>query len=309
MDIEEVKKEFDKNKQYYEEVLEIITNKISKKVKNQIHSIKFRIKDFESFYNKICRKNYLDPFKECTDIAGIRVITLYKSQAERIAEIIKKEFKLIEEVKKEIKENEFAYKSIHLIVSLKQNQITNKELKQIPCEIQIRTILEEAWAEIEHHMNYKHIGVDKKTLRKINALSALLEIADNQFEQIYDSFKRQLNKPTRITKIEPESIYYYCKKKFPWAWKNSFLKEEFEVENISNYNKIEKLCKNKRINSIKELDEVFENKKEFILKENDKRVKEILNNPQQWPKLHKRVKESKFFYSPTTIISLILKEI
>jgi len=309
LDIKEIEKTYNEQKKEYETLINSIIDNITNKIKTPIHSIKYRVKEFESFYNKINRKNYTQPFQECHDLAGIRIITLYKTFAVKIANSIKREFKIVEEVKREIKENEFAYKSIHLIVSLKNNKNNKNTLKNLVCEIQIRTILEESWAEIEHHLNYKHIGVNKETLRKINALSALLEIADEQFEQIYSNFNTEVKSPTKRSKLNPESIYHYSKKIFPWAWKNNYLKTEFEVENINNYKKINKLCEEKRIKTIKELDDIFQKYKEAIEKDDSRRVKEIQNNTLQWPKLYKRVKESKHFYAPKTQLMMALNEL
>ncbi len=309
MDIQKLKKEFENNLPNYEKVIEIITEIIATKIKTPIHSMKFRIKEFESFYNKISRKNYDEPLKQCTDIAGIRVITLFQEDSLKLIRSLKRELKIIEEIKKEKKENEFCYSSTHLIINLKPNLTENENLLKIPCEIQIRTILQEAWAEMEHHLNYKHIGVDKLTLRKINSLSALLEIADDQFQQINDSFNTQLKSPTNMNKITPEALYHYCKKIFPWAWKNIEVIELFEVENILQYNKLLKYCTLKGILTIKQLDNLYLEQKEELEKDDLKHVKDILNNPLQWPKLYKKVKETNHFYSPATLLTIMIQDL
>jgi ppGpp synthetase/RelA/SpoT-type nucleotidyltranferase len=282
-------------------------------VKTPIHSIKFRTKDFESFYQKISRKKYDAPFSQCTDLSGVRVICLFKDQAERITRALKREFKIIEEIKKEKTENEFSYSSIHLIVQIKKSHTTNekeyKELKDIFAEIQIRTILEEAWAEMEHYLNYKHIGVDKETLRKINSLSALFEIADDQFATIHNSFKAQTTKPVRSNSITPEALYHYCKKTFSWAWKNQEISGLFDVENIYGYSKLKELCDKHRITTIKQLDDIFTENKENLEKDDEKHTKEILNNPIQWPKLYQKVKKANHFYNPVTILIMMVKEL
>jgi len=179
MGISKIQQEYTAKLPCFEELSNIVSLKLSEIVPNSIHSIKFRVKDFTSFYEKISRKGYDNPFVQCTDIVGSRVILLFKSQIDELLAKIDGEFKILEQVRKHENVDTFSYGSIHLICKLKKP----KKNLDFCFEIQIRTILQEAWAEIEHYLNYKHIGVDGQQLRKINALSALMEIADEQFQQ------------------------------------------------------------------------------------------------------------------------------
>ncbi|MGM5483470.1 MAG: GTP pyrophosphokinase [Nanobdellota archaeon] len=260
-----------------------------------IHSVKYRIKEFDSFFNKTLRKGYKNPLKQCTDILGFRIICLFHNQVESVRNSLDKQFNIIEDFERKKSCDQFSYQSRHIVC----------EMKGLRFEIQIRTILQEAWAEIEHYFNYKQIGIDEKNLRKINALAALFEIADSQFENIYNNYNDIKNKPLDSGDMTPEALYYYCKDKFPWAWK---MPEQFNVENIEEYNKIVNFAAKKGISTIKQIDEAYKRNKDEIDKYDKYHVNEILDNPVQWPKIYEKVKKTNHFFSPIMILSIILKE-
>ncbi|MEM6338092.1 MAG: (p)ppGpp synthetase, partial [Bacteroidota bacterium] len=74
-----------------------------------------RIKTFESFWGKIERKGYDDPFSEIEDICGIRVVCYYTSDIDRIATIINDEFEVKESLDKSsaLGSDRFGYRSNH----------------------------------------------------------------------------------------------------------------------------------------------------------------------------------------------------
>ncbi|MCA0363208.1 MAG: (p)ppGpp synthetase [Bacteroidetes bacterium] len=171
--------------------------------------IYYRIKKFESFFEKIERKGYVNPFNEIEDICGIRIICYYTTDIQRISKIINKEFNIIEEQDKSdlLGLKEFAYRSKHYIVKIKDSWLVApnyRKLSGLKAEIQVRTILMHAWAEIEHKLNYKSDSqVPDKFQRKLFRLSAKFEEADEQFEELKDgieNYKFQINEKIRATK-------------------------------------------------------------------------------------------------------------
>ncbi len=153
--------------------------------------ITYRIKNFDSFWRKIQRKKfYNEPFEKINDICGLRIIHYYPLDYKKITEIINQELFVIETIDKqeELKFNQFGYRSTHFIVKIKQdwtNAPNYRGLDNIICEIQVRTILMHAWAEIEHELAYKsEIQIPGKLKRKMSQLSALFEIADDKLEEI-----------------------------------------------------------------------------------------------------------------------------
>lgn len=160
--------------------------------KNKIKyiSVDYRIKTIESFLEKIERKSYEDPLNEMEDICGVRIICYYQSDIEKICEIISKEFLVhtSEDKEENLQPDQFGYRSHHFIASIKKEwaEVPNyRELINLKTEIQVRTILMHAWAEIEHNLAYKKQNhIPEKFKRKLFRISAKLEEADEQFEDL-----------------------------------------------------------------------------------------------------------------------------
>lgn len=152
--------------------------------------VEFRIKDFESFYEKIERKKYKKPFDEIQDICGLRIINYYPSDLDKITDLIKKEFNITESVDKqsELDDDRFGYRSYHFIGILKKEWLTApnyRGLNKFCFEIQARTILMHGWAAINHKLLYKsEKDIPKEFRRDLFRLSALIELADEQFERL-----------------------------------------------------------------------------------------------------------------------------
>lgn len=152
--------------------------------------IYYRVKKFNSFYEKISRKEYKEPFEQVEDICGIRIICYYTSDIEKINQIINDEFLVLEQQDKSnlLGLKEFAYRSNHYIVKINNSWLTApnyRKLEGLKAEIQTRTILMHAWAEVEHKLNYKSDAqVPDKFQRKLFRLSAKFEEADEQFEEL-----------------------------------------------------------------------------------------------------------------------------
>lgn len=153
-------------------------------------TISSRIKDFDSFYEKISRKSYEDPFNDNEDFCGIRIVLYYLEDIERVEKIIENNFKIQESDNKsdKLELNEFGYRSKHLIIKINNSWCVTpnyKGLEDIKVEIQIRTSLMHTWAAIEHQLGYKaNQELDEKLKRKLYLISAKLEDADMQFQEI-----------------------------------------------------------------------------------------------------------------------------
>lgn len=198
----------------------INTSLESKKIK--IHSLKQRIKDYNSFLEKVDRKRYGDPFKECTDLAGCRIVCLFLSQVDALEKIIDNEFDVVEVSDKRTskKFDQFGYVSLHMLVKLKKKRtdfVEYSDLKDLVCEIQIRTILQEAWAEIEHYLNYKATKEEKREdlLRKIFSLAGMFEVADSTFEEINSGFSTMIKEKIDDDSLTSLSLFKLSKQLFP----------------------------------------------------------------------------------------------
>ena len=128
-----------------------------------------------------------------TDRAGVRVVSLFKDDLLEIEEIIKDEFDVKEKVDKldEKGIDQFGYGTIHFILQLgeKVRGARYDDLRELKCEIQTRTVLQDAWAIIQQNLEYKQVGVPDDLARRINALAGSLETADNEFQSIARALK------------------------------------------------------------------------------------------------------------------------
>ena len=145
------------------------------KVSRNIHSVKTRIKDIDHLREKIARKNNDQAsicadniFERITDLAGVRILHLSQDQFPLIHDSIFEKIRSndwylnekpkaytwdpesVEFFKKfdlEVERKESFYTSIHYLIRPRKDSI-------ICCEIQVRTLFEEIWGEVDHLLNY-----------------------------------------------------------------------------------------------------------------------------------------------------------
>lgn len=159
--------------------------------------IEARPKTVESFLSKIQRKDfsYSDPLNEVTDLVGTRVITYYLDDVDRLGMLLSQEFKIDERnsVNKSaaLATDQFGYLSAHYVAQIGPSRASLPEWKRfegIHFEIQVRTALQHAWAAVSHKLDYKRAQDAPLGLRRpLFRLSALFELADEQFQAIRES--------------------------------------------------------------------------------------------------------------------------
>ena len=155
----------------------------------EVSAVSSRAKALTSFLEKLSRKRYDDPLQQVTDLAGCKVIYLYRSDRHAIEQVIEREFTILEKIDKfdEHDSERIGYDALHYLVKLsdKAQGVRYDNLRPFVCEVQVRTVLQEAWAAIDHHLVYKQESCIPKALRrKFSTFSALFENADDQFDQI-----------------------------------------------------------------------------------------------------------------------------
>jgi putative GTP pyrophosphokinase len=186
-----------------------------------VHSVRYRLKDIENILEKVERKNLEDAarddadklgdinkdnfFDRITDIAGVRVLHLYQSQFEDIhSAILKKvaseDFCLYEQPKAytwdpdskkffgildiETHQKDSFYTSIHYV--LKPNARS-----KFTCEVQVRTLLEEVWGEVDHAMNYPVPVTDEQCKENIKVLARLVSAGSHLADSIMKRYGRK----------------------------------------------------------------------------------------------------------------------
>ena len=155
-------------------------------------SVRGRTKTVASFAAKADRtvdgrRLYTDPLSEITDQIGLRVIIFLRDDVATVANLLADEMRLLEDRdmgRETASAGRWGYSSRHLLVAA--------EGEQQPASIQVRTILQHAWAEFEHDIRYKGSvpEEDVPDLDRRFALAAgLLELADNEFSAIRDRLR------------------------------------------------------------------------------------------------------------------------
>ena len=193
---------------FYDELAVVVRRIIEETLKQRkinVHSVQSRAKDATSFGKKAAlpsdadhmRPKYENPIEQITDLAGVRVITFFPGTITQIDAVISQQFVVIERSNKGddlIEEDRFGYQSIHYLVQLSPKRIGLPEYQDFTgstTEIQVRTILQHAWAEIEHDIQYKSSSVIPTEIRRrFMALAGLFEIADREFQAIQDADQR-----------------------------------------------------------------------------------------------------------------------
>ena len=192
----EFKKHYDTRLTYYNSALASFMKLIGKM--NGIEYISGRIKDYDECLSKFERK-YLPKISSTdtdyhimdsmSDFIGIRAVCFYLEDVKKIRKALRKYFREVSSTNKTVQlektDNKFGYKSLHLDLILKRgnNSPDFKKYGNIQFEIQIRTIIQDAWSILDHKIKYKK-SIPQNLKRRINRLSALFEIADDEFLRI-----------------------------------------------------------------------------------------------------------------------------
>jgi ppGpp synthetase/RelA/SpoT-type nucleotidyltranferase len=190
-----------------------------------IHSVGFRVKPKESCLRKLQSLGSGHQFSNLTDALGIRIITYFREDVDMIAKLIEREFLVDPEnsVDKSalLDADRFGYLSVHYIAQIgraRARLAEYRDYRDIKFEIQIRSILQHSWAEIEHDLGYKSVAaVPKPVRRRFSRLASLLELADDEFIAIRNELSsHQQNSREIIGKgnldieIDQDSIYTFA---------------------------------------------------------------------------------------------------
>jgi putative GTP pyrophosphokinase len=166
--------------------------------------IEARTKETRSLREKLDRKGhrYEDLLRDVHDLSALRVVVFYPQDVEDVVAILEKTFQIFPEhsgpKRAELGHDQFGYLSHHLVATLRSDRTDLPEWRdfnQLRAEIQVRTVAEHAWASIQRRLDYKAEGDIPRSLRRqLFRLSALFELADDEFERL-----RVSNEALKIT--------------------------------------------------------------------------------------------------------------
>jgi putative GTP pyrophosphokinase len=164
-----------------------------------------RTKLTSSFVDKAFhRKKYVNPYDEVEDKVGVRFVVLLTDDIKLVEKAIAKcDFAISKdkdfEAERDLRPLEFAYQSVHFVVRSKIDIANHLGTFSagMPCEVQIRTLLQHAHSELTHDRIYKgRAEPPPKTRRTVARSMALIETTDDFFTQVVRDLD-ELDRPTR----------------------------------------------------------------------------------------------------------------
>ncbi len=182
----------------YAEILQKVLEAAANKYAPQA-VVQTRSKSLTSFAEKIIRKRekFDDPCHQFTDLCGGRVVTHTHDEVDAVCTFIKEHFDIDWDdsvsIEQRLSPTEFGYRSVHYIVTLRSGTFSVGEdeiaipddVRDLKAEIQVRTLLEHAWADFSHDRSYKSaFKAPAKWERELVRLAAMLEEADASFTHI-----------------------------------------------------------------------------------------------------------------------------
>ena len=176
---------------------------ISSRTKEE-RSLRAKIRMEDSAYQTIT---------DITDICGLRVVCLLDSQVDIVEKIIRRNFTIIEDKSEDkrlaMDPDQFGYLSKHFVVNLSESRSCLDEFsryKDICFEIQLKTMLQHTWAEIEHDLGYKSkIAVPLPLQRRFFRLASILELADDEFSRLNKDIALYAEEVTKKIKTDSDT--------------------------------------------------------------------------------------------------------
>lgn len=189
----------------YDKFGETLIEEIGKRLneKEIISDREYRTKDDISLIKKMFRKN--KSYEDIHDKVGGRVIVQFFEQLKQADDIIVEYYgnRIVKRDNKadEQSDTEFGYQSIHYDISNDDGTMF--------CEIQLRTICQHNWSLMSHYLSYKKdSNIPLGIRREVNALSAMFEIADKQFQSIRDNIIQLENDNILTIKRFAENYFF-----------------------------------------------------------------------------------------------------
>ncbi len=177
--------------------------------------VAWRTKELESFLDKAAKParddpsafKYDDPRKQITDLSGLRVTVLLQDTVRVAEDVIRRTFKArAPEVAPESADPTVpGYLSVHYLVELPQQWWGLGDYAGLKAEIQLRTVLQHAWAQIQHDILYKESGLPSSpgVERRLRGLAGMLELADREFQVIRSELEEEQEAADAAAEVAP----------------------------------------------------------------------------------------------------------
>ncbi len=172
----------------------------------EVHFVSSRVKARESLRRKIARpdKTY-EALWDVTDLLGLRIATFFEDDIPAVARLVERhqcvDFRHSADKLSVVEPGHFGYRSLHYVCAAPDDAGMPMAFR---FEIQIRTALQHAWAEVEHDLGYKGGAAIPDVLRRrFSRVASLLEIADQEFVGLRTEISRYRERvAVEVTKAE-----------------------------------------------------------------------------------------------------------
>lgn len=165
-----------------------------------------RTKSVESFAGKAGRTvdgqlAFPDPLRQITDQVGVRVVTYVLADVTAVADLLGDQLRVLDDRdmgQETAQEGRWGYASRHVLVELDDARAADPECAPMAgrtASVQVRTVLQHAWAEFEHDIRYKGTVPEEHAIdldRRFALAAGLLELADREFLTIRDRLRESI---------------------------------------------------------------------------------------------------------------------
>ncbi len=182
-------------------------------------SVAGRAKSVASFATKAARTvdgepEFPDPLRDIPDQIGVRVITYLREDVAAVAQVLSEAFVVTADRdmgQETASQGRFGYASRHLLVGVDADREPTPGTELLAgrgAQIQVRTVLQHAWAEFEHATRYKGVVPEEHASdfdRRFTLAAGLLELADREFTAIHERLQstRTLTEPVPGDATDP----------------------------------------------------------------------------------------------------------
>jgi ppGpp synthetase/RelA/SpoT-type nucleotidyltranferase len=185
----------------------------------EVNFVTSRVKSPESLRKKIARpdKTYRRLW-DVTDLVGLRVATYFEDSIEDVARLVEEMYRVdfahSADKLRFTDHGKFGYRSLHYVCAPPSTGAATRVDPSCRFEVQVRTSLQHAWAEVEHDLGYKAEGsVPEAIRRRLSRIASLLELADQEFVSIRhdlgkyrEEIRQELAHPSRPLPIDAVAL-------------------------------------------------------------------------------------------------------
>ena len=171
-----------------------------------VTAFEYRVKTEKSLAGKLELKGAkYKTIEDVTDLVGLRVITFYTDEVDKVAAIAKRVFDVdwqesVDKRKHQL--NSFGYNSLHYICRLRTGGIR--------FELQMRTALQHVWSTIEHDTGYKgDVKIPSEIKRQFSRLAGMLELVDDEFSRlriVLTDYRRQVQSLVKSGRLDDVAL-------------------------------------------------------------------------------------------------------